>query len=153
MFKTIGLLLMLTAATTFAGELSPKDVVAQLYKAYGPEQSSAGETRLFTRYFDDELLKLYLKDVREAKGEVGRLDGDPLYNAQEIQITDFSISAPKITGPRRTGMEAVVTVRFKNIGKPTHVECVLGHTAHGWKISDIRYDNGYSLKKILQSPL
>ena len=154
MFKTIGFLLALTAATTtFAGELSPKAVVAQLYKAYGTEQSPEGETHLFTRYFDDELLKLYLKDVREAKGEVGRLDAVPLYNAQEIQITDFSISAPKITGPSRTGMEALVTVRFKNIGKPTRVKCVLHRTVHGWKISDIRYDNGYSLKKILQSPL
>ena len=148
MFKTIAFLLALTAAITFAGELSPKDVVAQLYKAYGTEQSSEGETRLFTRYFDDELLKLYLKDKREAKGEVGRLDGDPLYNAQEVQITDFSISEPKITG-----IEALVTVRFKNIGKPTRVECVLRRTAKGWKISDIRYDDGYSLKKILQAPL
>ena len=148
MFKTIAFLLALTTATTFAGELSPKDVVAQLYKAHGTGQSSAGETRLFTRYFDDELLKLYLKDKREAKGEVGRLDGDPLYNAQEIQIIDFSISGPKITGS-----EALVTVRFKNIGKPTRVEYVLCHTDHAWKISDIRYDDGYSLKKILQSPL
>jgi hypothetical protein len=148
MFRTIASLLMLTAATMVAGELSPKDVVAQLYRAYGTEQTSAGETRLFTRYFDDELLKLYLKDKREAKGEVGRLDGDPLYNAQEVQITDFSISAPKITGS-----EALVTVRFKNIGKPTRVECVLRRTVHGWRISDIRYDDGYSLKKILQSPL
>ena len=152
MLKTIAFLLALTAAMTFAGELSPKDVVAQLYKAYGSEQSPAGETRLFTRYFDDELLKLYLKDKREAKGEVGRLDGDPLYNAQEVQITDFSISAPKIS-PSRTGMEALVTVRFKNIGKPTRVECVLRQTVHGWRISDIRYDDGYSLKKILQAPL
>ena len=107
---------------------------------------------MFTRYFDDELLKLYLKDKREAKGEVGRLDGDPLYNAQEVQITDFSISAPKIS-PSRTGEEALVTVRFKNIGKPTRVECVLHRTIHGWKISDMRYDDGSSLKKILQSPL
>jgi hypothetical protein len=148
MFKTIAFLLTLTAATTFAGELSPKDVVAQLYKAYGAEQSAAGETRLFTKYFDDELLKLYLKDKREAKGEVGRLDADPLYNAQELQITDFSISEPKISGT-----EAIVTVRFKNIGKQRRVECVLRRTVHGWRISDIRYDDGYSLKKILQAPL
>jgi len=154
MFKTIAFLLALTATITFAGELSPKEVVAQLYKAYGTEQSPAGETRLFSRYFDAELLKLYLKDKREAKGEVGRLDGDPLYNAQEIQITDFSISAPKITeGPSRTGVEALVTVRFKNIGKPTRVEYVLRRTAGSWKISDIRYEDGSSLKKILQSPL
>jgi len=176
MFKTIAFLLALTAAITFAGELSPKDVVAQLYKSYGTERTSAGETRLFTRYFDDELLKLYLKDKREAKGEVGRLDGDPLYNAQEVQITDFSISAPKITrGPSRTGTEAIVTVRFKNIGKLTRLDqCFLELSADGRpvaerhftsgrqtrpasarerKISDIRYDDGHSLKKILEAPL
>jgi hypothetical protein len=147
MFKTILFLLMLTAAT-FAGELSPKEVVAQLYKAYGTEQTPERETRLFSRYFDAELLKLYLRDIREAKGEVGRLEVVPLYNAQEIQITDFSISAPRITGS-----ESLVTVRFKNIGKPTRIECVLDRTANGWKISDIRYDDGSSLKKILQNPL
>jgi len=103
---------------------------------------------LLSRYFDAELLRLYLKDKREAKGEVGRLDGDPLYNAQEVQITDFSISPPKVTGK-----EALVTVRFKNIGKPIRVEYVLRHTIGGWKISDIRYDDGHSLKKILQAPL
>jgi hypothetical protein len=147
MFKTILFMFTLTAAT-FADELSPKDVVAQLYKAYGTEQSPERETRLFSRYFDAELLKLYLRDIREAKGEVGRLEVVPLYNAQEIQITDFSISAPRITGS-----EALVTVRFKNIGKPTRIECVLHRTANGWKISDIRYDDGSSLKKILQNPL
>ena len=147
MFKTILFLFTLTA-TTFAGELSPKDVVAQLYKAYGTEQSSERETRLFSRYFDHDLMQLYLKDKREANGEAGRLDGVPLYNAQEIQITDFSISAPRITGS-----EALVTVRFRNIGKPTRIECVLHRTANCWKISDIRYDDGSSLKKILQSPL
>jgi Protein of unknown function (DUF3828) len=153
MFKTIAFLFTFAVATaTFAGEASPKDVVAQLYKAYGTEQSSEGETRLFTRYFDAELLKLYLKDKREANGEVGRLDSVPLYNAQEIQITDFSISAPKIS-PSRTGKEALVTVRFKNLGQPARVEYVLHRTAHGWKISDIRYDDGSSLKKILQAPL
>jgi len=157
MFKTIAFLLALTAAITFAGALSPKDVVARLYKAYGTEQSSAGETRLFTRYFDDELLKLYLKDKREAKGEVGRLDGDPLYNAQEVQITDFSISEPQPSSADHsshvTRDTSLVVVRFKNIGKPTRVEYVLRQTVHGWKISDIRYDDGYSLKKILQAPL
>lgn len=44
-------------------------------------------------------------------------------------------------------------VRFKNIGKSTRVEYVLGRTADGWKISNIRYDDGSSLKKILQGKL
>jgi hypothetical protein len=77
-----------------------EDVVAQFYQAHRSKHDPLDETQLLSRYFDAELLKLYLKDKREAKGEVGRLDGDPLYNAQEIQITDFSISAPKTTGGR-----------------------------------------------------
>ena len=153
-FKTIAFLFMLTAATMLADELSPKDVVAQLYQAHRSKHDPLDETQLLSRYFDTELLKLYLKDKREAKGEVGRLDGDPLYNAQEIQITNFSISAPQTTGgPSRTGTETRVVVRFKNIGKSTRVEYVLNQTVDGWKISDIRYDDGSSLKKILQGKL
>src|SRR5436305_15208257 len=110
MFNTIAFLLTLTAATTFAGELSPKDVVAQLYQTHRSKHDPLDETQLLGRYFDAELLKLYLKDKREAKGEVGRLDGDPLYNAQEIEIRDFSISAPERTGGQTPG-----TARFKNL--------------------------------------
>jgi hypothetical protein len=106
------------------------------------------QTQLLGRYFDAELLKLYLKDKREAKGEVGRLDGDPLYNAQEIEVKDFSISEPVTTGG-----ESRVTVGFKNIDKLTRVVYVLSRTAEGWRISDIRYDDGSSLKKILQRQL
>ena len=148
MFKTIAFLLTLTSTITFAGELSPKDVVAKLYQAHRSKHDPLDETQLLSRYFDAELVKLYLKDKREAKGEVGRLDGDPLYNAQDFQITNFSISAPKTIGA-----ETIVMVRFKNIGKSTRVEYVLGRTADGWKISDIRYDDGSSLKKILQGKL
>jgi hypothetical protein len=154
MFKTIAFLLTLTAATTFAGEPSPKDLVAQFYRAHGSKHDPLSETKLLGGYFDTTLLNLYLKDQREAKGEVGRLDGDPLYNAQDFEIKDFSISAPEMAeGPSRTGTETRVTVRFKNIGKPTRVVYVLNRTTSGWRISDIRYDDGSSLKKILQAPL
>lgn len=132
----------------FAADQSPKDVVAALYKAHGSKHDPLEKTELLSRYFDPELVKLYLRDQREAKGEVGRLDGDPLYNAQETQITDFSISAP--TSKENTSS---VTVRFKNIGKATRVEYVLSRTANGWRIADIRYDDGSSLKKILQGKL
>ena len=91
-------------------------------------------------------LKLYLKDKEEAKGEVGRLDGDPLYNAQDMEISNFSISPPEnVKG------ETEVTVRFKNIGKPTRIVYVLTHTGKQWKISDIRYEDGTTLRKILQA--
>jgi hypothetical protein len=148
MFKTILLVLILMAATTFAGELSPKDLVAQFYQAHRSKHDPLDETHLLGRYFDAALLKLYLKDKREANGEVGRLDGDPLYNAQDFKITDFSVSAPEMAGGKTR-----VTVHFRNLGKPTRVEYVLSRTGEGWRISDIRYDDGSSLKKILQGKL
>ena len=90
---------LLTATISSAGDLSPKDLVAQLYQAHRSKHDPLDETALLDRYFDPALLQLYLKDKREAKGEVGRLDGDPLYNAQDMEIKDFSVSAP----PRRGG--------------------------------------------------
>jgi hypothetical protein len=139
---------LLTAAILSAADLSVKDLVTQFYQAHRSKHDPLDETQLLGRYFDSALLKLYLKDQREAKGEVGRLDGDPLYNAQDIQITDFSVSAPEIAGG-----ETRVTVHFKNIGKPTRIVYVLSRTTDGWRISDIRYDDGSSLKKILQGKL
>jgi hypothetical protein len=139
---------LLTAATLTAADLSAKDLVAQLYQAHRSKHDPLDETQFLGRYFDAALLKLYLKDKREAKGEVGRLDGDPLYNAQDFQISDFSVSAPETAGG-----ETRVTVHFKNIGKPTRVIFVLGKTPDGWRINDIRYDDGSSLKKILQGKL
>jgi hypothetical protein len=143
--KLVLLLTALAAATSIAGDLSPKDLVAQLYQAHNSKHDPLDETALLGRYFDPALLKLYLKDKDEAKGEVGRLDGDPLYNAQDMEIKDFSVSAPEMAGG-----EARVTVNFKNLGKPTRVVYRLSRTANGWKISDIRYDDGSSLKKILE---
>ena len=51
------------------------------------------------------------------------------------------------------GGEMRVTVNFKNFGKPTRAVFVLSRTANGWKISDIRYADGSSLKKILEGKL
>jgi Protein of unknown function (DUF3828) len=137
-----------TATISTAAEPLPKALVAQFYKAHGSKHDPLNETQLLGRYFDAALLKLYLKDQREAKGEVGRLDGDPLYNAQDFEIKDFSVSAPEIVGG-----ETRVTVHFRNLGKPARVIYVLSRTADGWRIGDIRYDDGSSLKKILEDKL
>ena len=140
------MLLAFAAATALAADPSPTDLVAQLYQAHRSKHDPLNETQLLARYFDSTLLKLYLRDQREAKGEVGRLEGDPLYNAQDVQIKDFAISPPEAAHG-----ETHVTVRFKNIGKPVRIVLVLTQTHSGWRISDARYDDGSSLKKILQA--
>jgi len=138
---------VLMAAIAAATDATPKDLVAQLYQAHRSKHDPLVETKLLDRYFDAPLLKLYLKDKQEAKGEVGRLDGDPLYNAQDMEISHFSISSPETAKG-----EAQVTVRFKNMGKSARIVYVLIPAGAGWRISDIRYDDGSSLKKILQAP-
>jgi hypothetical protein len=148
MFNAIAFLLTLTAMTTFAAERSPKDVVAELYQAHRSKHDPLQETQLLSRYFNAELLKLYLRDEREAKGEVGRLEVDPLYYAQDFGITKFAIAAPETAGGKTQ-----VTVSFKNFGEPQRLVYVFTHTGGGWRISDIRYADGSSLKKILQRPL
>ena len=147
-FILVLIIAILTTASSIAGDPSPKDLVAYFYRAHSSKHDPLNETSLLAHYFDRTLLNLYLRDQREAKGEVGRLDGDPLYNAQDMEIKDFSVSAPEMVGG-----EARVTVNFKNLGKPTRVVFMLSRTAIGWKISDIRYDDSSSLKKILEGKL
>ena len=144
----VPLVSLLTAAISIAGDLSPKDLVTQLYQAHRSKHDPLDETALLDRYFDPALLKLYLRDRREAKGEVGRLESDPLYNAQDMEIKDFAISPPETAKA-----ETRITVRFKNFGQSTRIVYVLTRSGDGWKISDIRYDDGSSLKKILESKL
>jgi hypothetical protein len=64
-----------------------------------------------------------------------------------MEISHFSISSPETAKG-----EAQVTVRFKNMGKSARIVYVLIPASAGWRISDIRYDDGSSLKKILQAP-
>jgi hypothetical protein len=135
------------AAVAPAIDATPKALVAQLYQAHRSKHDPLVETKLLDRYFDAALLKLYLRDRQEAKGEVGRLDGDPLYNAQDMEISHFSISSSEAAKG-----EAQVTVRFKNMGKAIRIVYVLIPASAGWRISDIRYDDGSSLRKILQAP-
>lgn len=104
----------LIATTAFAAEPSARNLVAQLYQAHRSKHDPLEETALLGHYFETGLVKLYLQDKQEAKGEVGRLDGGPLYNAQEIDIRNFSVAEPE-----ETGREARVAVTFKNLGKST----------------------------------
>jgi hypothetical protein len=73
---------------------SPKKVVTDLYSAHrgkaDPLQYPASK-KLLGDYFEKGLLSLFLKDQSESKGEVGKLDFDPLYAAQDFEIKDFSV--------------------------------------------------------------
>jgi len=136
------------AETDSPAATSPTKVVTDLYKAHkgkaDPLQDPASE-KLLGAYFEKGLLSLYLKDQAEYKGDVGQLEFDPLYNAQDFEIKDFSVAL--ITQKKDS---AEVAASFKNMGKNEKIMFLLSNTAQGWRIADIKYSDRHTLKEILK---
>jgi Protein of unknown function (DUF3828) len=131
---------------------TPGAVVSELYrvhrKGYGGVFERKGR-KLQQRFFDDNLARLIWKDLTETpQDEVGRLDFDPLYNAQDIQVTRFRVGAAAVEGDRAT-----VHVTFNNYDRKEDLKFLLVKTASGWKISNIDYGENTTLLKILTEPL
>jgi hypothetical protein len=126
---------------------SPKALVADLYRQH-KQRSPFFQTRsraLLDKYFTRELADLLWQKARSSRGEVGALDGDPLYNAQDMEIKNFSIQ-DGTGGPRM--MEVPVT--FENFGAKQRITFRLFANGVGWKIGNIEYDDGSSLLEILK---
>lgn len=153
------LLLSVTASVTAQRTMrtAPDLVVRNLYAARkrpatDPFFQTKSRARL-SRYFTKELADLIWKDsVSSSKSnEVGALDGDPLYNAQDMKITNFRIKAPTYGEGNRNLADVPVT--FRNYGKDATVLFRVERQAGAWKISDISYpgnpEDASSLKKIL----
>src|SRR5881398_1885827 len=125
-----------------------KELVAQLYKEHSgksdPLQYPASKKRL-PNYFYKPLLDLYLKDQEASKGEVGKIDFDLLYDAQDFEISDFNL----VVLPNKKG-SGYVAARFKNMGIDQEITFALQRTKMGWRIADIQYKDGRSLWKILR---
>lgn len=130
----------------------PDSVVQKLYAVHkngnGQLFSKQSKTLIF-QFFDKNLAELLWKNLTETpEDEVGNLDFDPLYNAQDIQITRLKVAKPKITG-----VKANVKVSFDNYGTMTHVSFPMVKTPDGWRIANVVYADGSSLVKILSAPI
>jgi len=101
--------------------------------------------KLLGAYFEKRLLSLFLKDQAESQGEVGKLDFDPLYAAQDFDIKDFSVA---LVAQQKNSAD--VAASFKNMGTSEKIVFLLSNTAQGWRITDIKYSDGRTLKGILK---
>ena len=144
------MLLMLGAATNTAAQTtaakpkSPDALVADLYKAHNAKRSPFFQTRSRARvyqYFEKDLADLIWKDAVTSKGEVGVIDGDPLYNAQDMEIKKFAIGKPTIEGNN-----AKVAVTFENFGKKETIVFMLVNGRTGWRIHDIDYGDHETMR-------
>lgn len=138
----------------------PNAIVRNLYAAEKAKRSpffQSEDRARVDQYFTKTLGNLIWKDAVESKGEVGKLDFDPLYGSQDPQIKDFVIGENGWGGDKKSGpeTEAVVQVTFKDSGKEKMISFrFLQGKDQQWKIDDIRYpDLDDLLLKDLLSPL
>jgi hypothetical protein len=124
------------------------DVVKKLYDEANAERSPFFQTddrKRVDAFFAPELGTMIWNDAVDAKGEVGALGADPLYDAQDSDIKEFAI-APAVA----TASGADVVVTFKNFDQPHRFVYAMVPVAGQWKIADIRYDTGHTLQSMFK---
>ena len=130
---------------------SPDSVVRELYRVHNDGRGGVFEARgkkYIYKFFDQKLADLIWKTIAETpEDEVGNLDFDPLYNAQDTKITNFQISTPVVEGD-----ESTVIVNFRNFGQRTRITFELHNSKEGWRIRNVIYGDESDLLKILSSP-
>jgi len=127
---------------------TPDALVADLYRAQKLKHGPFFQTRsraLVDKYFTKSLGDLIWKDARTSKGEVGAIEGDPLYDAQDMEIKKFAIGKPTIEG---TGAKVATT--FENFGEKKTIIFLLTKGATGWRINDIDYGGGRTLSSFFK---
>jgi hypothetical protein len=126
-------------------------VVRDLYRVHNNGRGGVFEAKgkkYIYKFFDQKLADLIWKNISETpEGEVGNLDFDPLYNAQDTKITNFLIGKPVVAGN-----ETTVVVSFRNFGQRTTIKFEMVKGTDGWKIGNVVYGGDSDLIKILSAP-
>ena len=100
-----------------------------------------GKSRVYLdKYFDKNLADLIWKDLTSNSEEVGVIDFDVFYNAQDASIKNLQIGKAVIKGSTAT-----VPVHFTNYGRNENLVYSLVREGGAWKISDIKYRGAETL--------
>ena len=133
-----------SSAETPAPQFSAEALVADLYKQKANPFFQTKDHGLVDKYFSERLAQLIWKDAVSSKSEVGALDFDPRYDAQDTDIKKLSLRKSM------SGKDAAeVIASFENMGHKTEITYSLVLTKMGWKISNIKYADGRNLVTLL----
>jgi hypothetical protein len=140
--------LLFFGAVCFAkNEQTPEQFLQKLYQGNPTSKPPIDLTKKenLNKYFDGDLVRLFLKDFecQKKSGGICNLDFDPIYDAQDMEAKTTNLKVSKVKGQ---GEQFAVT--FTNIDTRTLIY-TLKNTKEGWRISDIKYPQGPSLKEIL----
>src|SRR5215204_6300023 len=132
------------AQSTSKGFTTPEALVVDLYRAQREKRSPFFQTRsraLLYKYFEKDLGSLIWDDAVKSKGEVGVIDGDPLYDAQDMEIKHFAIHKAR----HESGRE-LVDATFENFDEKKTITFIVVKTAAGLRIHDIVYAKDRTLR-------
>lgn len=129
------------------GTLAPEAVVKNLYAAKGAASPffQKKSRALVDKYFTRELADLIWKDATAPGDGIGALDFNPLFYAQDDDITDFVIE--------KADADGTVRVKFKNFGKDEQILYSLvkeNAQSKVWKIESVMYSDAEDLGSILE---
>jgi len=129
--------LSIRAQSTAKSVNTPESLVADLYRVHKARRGPFFQSRnraLLNKYFEKDLATLIWNDAVKSKGEVGVIDGDPLYDAQDMEIKNFMIHKA-----RHEQSGELVDATFENLGEKKTITFVMVKSAGGWRIHDIVY--------------
>ncbi|MGD9560817.1 MAG: DUF3828 domain-containing protein [Pyrinomonadaceae bacterium] len=127
--------------------VSAEPLIAELYKLHDADKGPFRDHKRSTidKYFAKPLADLIWKNDQRTDDEMGAIEADPLYDAQDIEIKRFSVGKAVADGDK-----ASVTVSFENYSEKKSIVYSLVREGDAWKIADIKYPGGYSLVKIFR---
>lgn len=162
-FALVALAAFAQGEAVAGGDPAAKALLEGLYKPYTDGQSleplpdkpaadiEADEDAKNARFYTPELAGLMARDRKESgeRGEVGRLDFDPLTNSQDWEPTPVDIAVEDASADKARG-----SATFTLFNKTNIVRFDLVKTNAGWRIDDIRWnDVKDGLKALLNKPM
>ena len=140
----VGVVASIIAAPA-AAQPGAKTFVEGLYAAYRNHDSPSNTGSTAPRVYSPGLVALIRADQKQAGGEVGKLDGDPLCDCQDPEgLKLLSVKIAPISA-----VKAKATSVFRLGGEVRTVGLRLVHTPRGWRVDDVSSPDTKSLRRLL----
>jgi hypothetical protein len=109
---------------------------------------SAANVKAKRRWFTPGLMAELTQELRKPSkpDEVPYIDGDPFLNSQE------PVSAMKVGDAKAKGADVEVSLHLAGEGFKRELKVLLKRLPAGWRIDDLTYDDGTTLRGLLAAP-
>jgi hypothetical protein len=148
MTRRIVAFLLLCSGAWAENTTSAKQFLSSIFLEYQSKKTIDHLGKAADTIFAPQLLGLIRKDEQQANGEVGLLDGDPICDCQDYQISDVRIEIKEL---KTSELEA--DVHFKNFQQEKTLNFTMVPIEKKWKIADVRSPAMPGLVEYLQKNL